>query len=184
MDFKVMSIKPNLHRRAGGWTLIELLTGMLVASIVLGALASLSIYSSRTLAGLFNYTEISHSSRLALDRMSREIRQTQNILSWTTNRLAFRDHDGAELAYVYSPGTKRLLRQKNGDEDVLLQNCDVLTFQVYKSNPVQGSFIQPLATNVNESKVVALNWACSRRVLGGIRTSEPVQSAKIVIRKK
>ena len=178
-----MSINCARPQRTRGWTLIELLMGMLIASLVLGALASLSIYSSRTLASLFNYTELGHSSRLALDRMSREIRQSQTLLSWNTNRIAFRDFDGAELAYVYSPGTKRLLRQKNGDEAVLLKNCDVLTFQVYRSNPVKGTFNQAFATNVNESKVIALNWACSRRVLGGLRTSEPVQSAKIVIRK-
>lgn len=156
---------------------------MAIASIVAIALVALSMYSSRSLAGMFNYVDLDHDNRLALDVLSREIRQTRALAEYSSTQLRFVDFDGVSLIYQYNPDARTLVRTKNGEAQTLLTHCDSFTFQVYKTNPLPGTFNQDPATNAAVSKVIGMNWVCSRRVLGGIKNSESAQSAKIVIRK-
>ena len=174
-----------IERHAGrnpGMTLIEVLIALALGGLLLMAVASLFMYSSKSLAGLYNYVDLSTANRLALDKMSREIRQTQRLSQFTTNKLTFVDYDGKPLVYEYFPAARVLKRSKDGVDENLLTECDSLTFTSFRRNTLQGTFDQT-ATNV-ASKVININWTCSRKILGNRVNSEPAQSAKIVIRKR
>jgi hypothetical protein len=118
---------------------------------------------------------------MALDKMSQEIRQAQRLTGFTTNQLTFVDFDGKQLVYRYFPEQRVLKRSKDGVEETLLTECDNLTFTSFRRNTQQGTF--DLATTNAASKVINVNWTCSRRILGARVNTEPVQSAKIVVRK-
>jgi hypothetical protein len=163
-------------------TLVELLISLGIAGLLLIAVASMTMFSSKSLAGLFNYVELSSANRLALDKMTREIRQTQRLSGFTTNKLTFVDFDGKKLVYQYFPSDRVLMRSKDGVDESLLTECDSLAFTAFQRNTLEGTFDQSRATN--DSKVINVNWTCSRTILGTRVNTEQVQSAKIVIRKR
>jgi hypothetical protein len=165
-------------------SLIQLLVGSAVASLVFLAVASMSVFSGRSFAALSNYVDLDMYSRNALDRMTREIRQTNKLKSFSSTQLTFEDFDGADLSYIYDPAAGTLARVKAGWSEVLLRECDLLNFSVFQRNPVNGSYdVYPTAT-ADTCKLVQMSWICSRTILGAKMNTESVQSAKVVIRKQ
>jgi hypothetical protein len=175
----------STKRRRGGFTLTELLVTSVSGGLVLLALAALTFYTGRSFSSLANYVDLDNYSRKALDTMSREIRQTNKLLSATTNSLTFQDYDGGDLVYSYDANARTLTRSKNGvvDSDPLLRECQFLQFLIFQRNPVAGTYNQWPTATASTCKLVQLKWICSRTVIRTINT-ESVQSAKIVIRKQ
>jgi len=180
MDCRTTSIR---GRRAG-LTLTELLVGLALGAIVLAALAQLVFYSGRSMAALFNYTDLDSHSRRALDLMSREIRQANRLLANTDTSLTFEDFDGAPLQYNWDPETRLLTRSKGGANEVLLRDCDYLRFSPFQRNPIGGVYEQYPVGVPGTTKLVQVHWVCSRKILGSKVNTESVQSAKFVIRKQ
>ena len=76
---------------------------------------------------------------------------------------------------------------RTGPRELLLNNCSLLSFQLFTrcpSNAVFGSF--PVAVNNWQQtvKVLQLTWKTSMTLPSGIVNSENVQTARIVIRKQ
>jgi hypothetical protein len=167
-------------------TLVELMIAAAISSLVFLGVASLVFYSGRSFAAMANYVDLDHRSRIALDTMSREIRQANRLTAYTSASLTFEDFDGAALIYTYDSGAKTLTRSKNGvaNSKPLLTDCDSLQFSIYQRNPVGGTYDQYPTATATTCKLVQLNWICSRKILGVRKNTESVQSAKIVIRKQ
>lgn len=167
-------------------TLIELMVVTAIASIVSLGTAALVYYSARSFAAMGNYVDLDHRSRIALDTMSREIRQANRLTAHTTTSLTFEDDDGTELKYVYDSSDKELTRWKAGNQDTqpLLTECISLQFSIFQRNPIGGTYDQYPTATPDTCKLVQLTWTCSRKILGVDRNTESVQSAKIVIRKQ
>jgi prepilin-type N-terminal cleavage/methylation domain-containing protein len=199
MDCKITSTKRRwaelhglLRRRSGrlrgraGFTLIETMVSVGIASIAIVVLASLSYYSARSFSAMANYVDLDFKSRIALDVMSKEIRQTRRLLEHTKTSLTFEDADGSKLKYEYDSKERTLTRIKDGvpDAEPLLTECDSLSFSIFQRNPVGGTYDQYPTATASTCKLVQLNWTCSRQILGEKVNTESVQSAKIVIRKQ
>ena len=71
MECNVTSTK----RRGAAFTLMEMMVGLGLASIVLIALSQLTLFTFRSFAALYNYIELDKYSRNALDQMVYKIRQ-------------------------------------------------------------------------------------------------------------
>jgi hypothetical protein len=128
-----------------------------------------------------------------MDQLTREIRQSRKVLSYSTNSITVQtaNEDGSagpNVTYTFSPSTKKMLRtSSDGSSKALLNNCSLLSFQLFTrcpSNGVFGSF--PVATgNWQQTvKVLQLTWKTSMSLPSGIVNSENVQTARIVIRKQ
>ena len=168
--------------RRAAWTLIEMMFGILIASVVFSALAALTVYTARCFVALGNYNDLDRYSRTALDTMSRDIRQTRGVSFYSTNKLVFVDYDNqTNLTYFWNPATGALTRQKANVVTVLLTNCDYLTFGSYQRNPNTGFTFYPPGVG-SQIKLIDVSWKCSRTILGAKVTTESVQTAKIVIR--
>src|SRR5687767_10878430 len=116
--------------------------------------------------------------------MTRDIRQTVALSSYTPHRLTHSDADAVPLVYEYSPISRTLTRSKGAQSTVILTDCSALSFSIFQRNPSNAVYDYfPTATAAN-CKLVNVNWTCVRRVLGSPINSESVQTAKIVIRKK
>ena len=177
------------HRRA--FTLVELLVGVAVSSVILTALISFTMYAGKSLAGMTNYVDLEQKSQNALDTMTTDIRATKFLVGYSTkvvngttitNRLTFRDADDTDLTFHYTNNVLR--REKGGQSTMLLTNVDFLTFQVFKRNPVPQSYEQYPTSDATNCKLVSVSWICSRNILGSRLNTESVQTAKIVIRKQ
>jgi len=188
----IMVIKRTSKTRRG-WTLAEMMVALGIFALVGIALMGTYIYGVKSMASMYAYSLLDLQNREAMDQLTREIRQSKRVLAYTTNSVtvltANEDgSDGPRVTYTFNPGTKKMIRAvSNGTSEVLLNNCSLLSFQLFTrcpSNSVFGSF--PVAVNnwSNTVKVLQLTWKTSIVQPSGIANSENVQTARIVIRKQ
>ena len=191
-----MSIKTAI-RTARGFTLAEMLIAVAVFSITGVAVMSFFMFGIRTFASMYNYSALDAQNRNAMDTMSREIRGAQQVVSYTTNPASLTLINDATNVVVYTlhdAPDNSLTRDAGGgttgfprEHSVLLQNCDLLQFQLYQRNPLTNNFDAFPTTTANWSntvKLVELTWRTSVNLAPTIVTnSEDVQTARIVIRK-
>ena len=185
LDFRITST--NLHmrtHRCAGLTFVELMVTMGLISLFATAIIGLSVSTTRSFAEISNYVELDHFNRVALDHLNRDIRQVNYLTAFATNRLTFMDNDGQPVVFEYSPSDRMLVRKKTNATTLLLRECDALQFSIYQCVPLANTYDLIPATEVTNCKVVAMNWRCSRTVLGVKANTENAQAAKIVIRNK
>jgi Tfp pilus assembly protein PilW len=183
------------ERRARGqraFTLVDMSVAIAVSGVILTALISFTVYAAKSFAAMQNYVDLEQKSQNALDIMTRDIRESQFLIGYTTrtlpggavvtNSLTFQDYDNVPLVFVYTNNV--LLRTKDTSASMLLTNVDYLTFQIFQRNPVAGSYEQYPTSDATNCKLVSVSWICSRSILGSRINTESVQTAKIVIRKQ
>jgi type II secretory pathway component PulJ len=165
-------------------TLPELLIALGITGIVMLVIVTLSVSTGRSLAEMFNYVDLDHSNRIAIDVMSRDLRQVRYLSSYNTNSVTFVDKDDTAITYAYSPTTRLFTRTKAGQVNTLLDNCDSLKFALYQRTPQSNNFNLYTISDITNCKVVSVTWSCSRKVLGIKANTEQAQAARIVIRNK
>src|SRR5438552_1324462 len=90
-------------RSNSAFTLVELMTAStlgLLAALVVGLL---SFYSSRSFVALANYVNMDQQSQLALDKMSKEIRQSHGLTGFSSTTLTFKDAANQSVTFYYEP---------------------------------------------------------------------------------
>jgi len=189
MDSKATSIRPaplpaGSVARCRGFALTEMMFAIGITTLLVLVVCSFAMFSSRNFVVLANYVELDDSNRLAIDQMTRDLRQARRLISSTTNSITLEDQDGFSLQYSYNPFLHTLNRIKGGVNRVILTECDNLRFWLGQRNPVGGSYdVYPAAT-ADTAKVVNVSWVCSRKILGVKANTESVQTARIIIRKQ
>ena len=178
-----MSITNEKGSRAGV-TLVELLVGMGIAGLVMLIIAPLSLYSGRSFADIANYSDLNSRSINALDRLTKEIRQSSGLLSYSPTEITVTNGPGKpNTVYTYLPASREVARLEGGTTTVLLRQCDSVEFRMYQRTPKPGGYEQYETTDPRSCKVVTVKWLCSRKVLGARRNTDEVQTARVVIRK-
>ncbi len=165
-------------------TLIEMVVGLGVGILVLLGMVLIFMTSNRSFVAMGNYLIMDQASRNALSQMTRDIRKSRNLVSYSTNQLVL-DYDGAtQLTYRWDPAKLVLTQSKTGSPTaVLLTNCVYLQFVMYNNLP-QAGFVFGTTTDVTKAKSISVHWKCSQSILGRTTTSEDMQQALIVIRNK
>jgi prepilin-type N-terminal cleavage/methylation domain-containing protein len=176
----------SIKRSRAAMTLVEMMVGMAIASLVLTGIGMLVVYGNRSFAAMANYVSLDQRSRHTLDLMTKEIRQTNRLVEHSSTHLVFEDFDGAPLVYLYLSSNRTLVRMKNSvlDPKPLLTGCDFLSFSIFQRNVAGGSYDQYPAASPDTCKLVQMSWVCSRPLIGSLVNTESVQSAKVVIRKQ
>ncbi len=170
--------------RQSAVTLVELMIAMGAGSLVALGLGALTIYTAQSFATLSNYVDLDLYSRSALDAMTREIRQADRVISYSTNQLILTNADtGKLISYTYERDTGYLVRTNGTRRTVLLIGCQWFELSYYQLNTITNTFDQYPASGLNDLKMVQMSWKCSRTMLNRVNT-ENIQSAKIVIRKQ
>jgi hypothetical protein len=107
------------------------------------------------------------------------------MLSFTSTELVFNFALGrSNISYTYHPDIRQLVRVEGLNSQVLLKECDSLTFTVFGRNNLSNTWDQFVVTNAAGAKLIKLNWTCSRTILGQAVNTESVQTSKIVMRKQ
>ncbi len=170
------------HRAVGAFTIVESLFGMMIGLMVLAAACVMWGFANEDLTAVLNYVDLCNSSKNALDRMSQQIRTARRILAVTSSELRLLTVDGSEVRFSYDPNGKLLSYTQAGQTSILLRQCDALTFSVYQRTPWVHSYGLYPATGTNMSRVVQIDWTCSRLLTGSRKNTEHQLSAKVVIR--
>ena len=175
-------------------TLPEMMVAISLSVIVLTMVMLLYIFGLRSFAAMGNYAELNSQSRLALDEMSREIRQSTSVLGaqpngttrWlqvantnvtpaTIDRFSWDKSTGAMVWDRWQDGVKSTKTN--------LVGCDVWTFEMYTRAPdTNGVFTA--TKDISLCKLINMNWKCTRTILGKKLNTEAVLTAEIVLRNK
>lgn len=169
------------RNRRRGATLVEYLVTLAITGIAIALGAAISDNFMRSVAFLSNAVDLDAKNRLAIDRISREIRQCDAVASAWSNGLVLRV--GSNLTtFEYHPNTRHLTRADDTGTEVYLKGCDYVRFDLFRRTPLSGRYDEyPTATTTN-CKIVQINWVCSRRLLGFAANEGRMQSARVVIR--
>jgi hypothetical protein len=178
MEFKTTFTKTT----AAAFSLVELCFAIAITTLALAAMSTFVLYSGKSFAAVVNYVDLEQKSQVAIDTMSREIRQVTGLAYYSTNTLIFTNIDGTPLTYSWSPLSRSLMRIAGDQKKVLLNDCDFLNFEIWQRSPISGVWSNYPATTINNAKLVNVSWKCSRKILGATLNTESVQTAKIVIR--
>lgn len=192
MDFPISCTKGRGWNRAlpmprarMGFTLPEFLISTGLAVLCLAAIIGVFAFYTRSSHAMFNYADLSCANQIAMDYLTRDIREAIRITACTGTSLTVLDADNTPLTYEYDPVRRTFMRTKNGVSKLLLTECDRLKFDLGERNPVGGSYeVFPATTNIAVAKVVDVSWLCSRKILGVTQNTESVQTARIVVRKQ
>src|SRR5689334_14325678 len=119
-----LSTRPRDRRRTRGMTLAEMMVGLGVGMLLMLGIAVIFITSLRSMAGMGNYIVMDQASRNTLDRMTRDIRNAKDLISFATNQLVFNyDGAGTQLIYSYDPASGNLTSSMGGATNTLLTGC-------------------------------------------------------------
>jgi prepilin-type N-terminal cleavage/methylation domain-containing protein len=164
------------------FSITELLVALAIGGVILAGLCALWLFSGQIFAGIFNYVEMNNASKVALDRMTQEIRNVHRLKQFDPEKLTFEDFDGVDLKFEYKPGQGTLTRIKHGKKEVLVTGCDALQFSIFQHDPIAGSYDYYPTTDPDACKAVQVQWTTFRRLMGDRSNTESVRSARIVIR--
>lgn len=169
-------------RKKAAFTITELMIASTVSLVVAIGIASFAIFSTRTFAEMGNYTDLSEKSRVAIDKMSKDIRGARSVTAFSATNLTFTDVNSNSLQFVYNSHLGELQRISGGTTTVLLTNCSSVTFAEYQPIMISNTFLcyeDGVAANV---RVIQVNWSCYRNIFGKNSTTENDESAEIVMR--
>lgn len=172
----------SIRRRRSGFSLVEYLVTLTISVIVIAAGAAASENFLRAVAFLTNSVDLDAKNRLAIDRMSREIRGCDAVDTAWSNGLVLRV--GTNLVgFEYHPQTRELVRDHpDTGTEVYLKGCDYVRFDLFRRNRLSDRYNEyPTATPTN-CKIVQVSWVCSRRLLGFKANTGRMESARVVIR--
>jgi hypothetical protein len=190
-----MKIFPtNSNKLTQAMSLMEMMVALSLSVIVLTMVMLLYIFGLRSFAAMGNYAELNSQSRLALDEMSREIRQSTSVLGaepngatrWllvantnaspaTIDRFSWNQGNGAMVWDRWQGGNKTTKTN--------LVGCDLWTFEMYTRAPDTNGFFSA-TKDISLCKLINMNWKCTRTILGKKLNSEAVLTAEIVLRNK
>jgi len=171
-------------------TLVEMMVGVGVGSLVLLSVVVIFMTSSRSFAIMGNYATMDRASRNALDHMTREIRKSADVVTCVTNKLQLKyDALGnTNLVYEWVPATGQVTEQWRTtgatNTSIMLTNCDSLAFSMFMNNTQPGTSTYSNTTAAASGKMISVAWTCSRTVLGKKLATEDMQEAQVVIRNK
>ena len=182
--------KNQARRRAAvAMTLVELMIGIGVGSIVLAVVSVLTVFGARSFATLGNYSIVEQQTTTGIDQITRELRQASGVVSWQTNALPkwlllTNAPGGYSVKYSWDSDRQLVVKKSNeGEEKVLLDGCDSWNFNLWKRAPQTNGFYQ--ATVPADCKMISMTWKCSRFIAGtNSMNTEAAQTAQIVLRNK
>jgi len=170
------------RRQQSAFTLIEVLLASAISLVLAGILAMFFAFSLRSFAAMTNYADMNQRSELALDKMSKDIRQARSLTAYTTNSLTFLDVNNNSLQYAFDSSKGTLVRVSGGVSTTYLTNCDSLSFWIYQHTPISNSFDCYVPGAITNTRVIQVTWHCSRKILGTKATTESVESATLSLR--
>jgi Tfp pilus assembly protein PilW len=169
------------RQRAAAFTLVEVMVSAALAGILATVLMTFYYFGTRSYVAITNYADMGLKSQIAVDKISKEIRQCTQVTSYATNRLALLDASRSPLEYSFSPSERKVLRTASGKTSTLLTGCNALQFQIYQHTMVSNSFECYAPAYVTNARLVSFTLSCSRSIRGGQNT-EVTQSANVALR--
>jgi hypothetical protein len=169
------------HNRAA-FTLVELMVASGLTVLALMVVMLLSLFSGKSFEALANYTGLDQEGQLALDKLSREVRQAHKVTAVSSNSITLIDKDYKTLQVTFDPASRSLMGTVDGVTTAYLTDCDFLQFTNFMHTPISNTFDAYNPEQVTNTRLIQVTWGCSRSIMGAKANTESIQSAKMYIR--
>ncbi len=126
--YRSARLRPGLNEK--GVTLIELILSIVVVGILAVVASGVFVYASRSLLSGTNLQEALYHGRMALDRMSQEMRMIRGnrcVVVARETTFSFVDRDNQEITFQWNGVGTPLMRNNN----VLVRDVHNLAFVYY-----------------------------------------------------
>src|SRR4051794_15894280 len=100
MDCKITSTEIARQKRLSGSALIEAIMAIGITAMLVLTLFTFMFFSGKSFAALFNYVDLDDVNRVAMDTLTRDVRQSNKVTAATTNSLTLEDTDGSSIVYT------------------------------------------------------------------------------------
>jgi len=176
-------------RKRGGFTLTEMMVAFGIGILILLGFIGLFVAGLSNFTGLGNYAQLSNQSRLAMDNMSRDIRECTQLIGYQTNAnlqtLTFSNaYNGTQVSYTWNSTNSTLTCDKTGQPtQTYLTGCDSWSFSLFQRTPETNWTFYP-TTNLSTCKLINMTWKCSRTILSTKVNTENIVTAEVVLRNK
>jgi len=118
-----------------GFTLVELVIVMTIAGICAAIAGSILLGTVKAWTFKFNRNDLLWDGRIAINRMTREIRTVKDTASVTTaSGSQFRFTDAGNKDITYSLSSTNLNRTEDGSANLLAENVSSLAFTYYDAS--------------------------------------------------
>jgi prepilin-type N-terminal cleavage/methylation domain-containing protein len=143
-------------KKEKGFTLVELVIAITIAGIAAATIGAILLGTVKAWTFKFNRSDILWDGRLAINRMTREIRTVRDSVSVTTaSSSQFRFIDAGNVDITYSLSSTNLNRTENGTANLLAENVSSLGFTYYDA---AGTVIpSPTVSPTTDIKRVRIN---------------------------
>lgn len=167
-------------RRRGGFSLLELVIAMSIATLVMMAALSTMRFFGMSTSSLGNYTDMTLQTRVALERFGRDVRAADNAsnLSDTsvTVRIPYLSSGQRMVTYALNKNNRTFTRTQGGNTRVILRDVEEIRLRYFDSLGRETS--HPVDT-----KIIQLEGKMSRQNLT-LHNTNNVISARYMMRNK
>ncbi|MBU1913185.1 MAG: prepilin-type N-terminal cleavage/methylation domain-containing protein [Candidatus Omnitrophica bacterium] len=139
-----------------GFTLVELVIVIVIIGIAASTIGFMLLGTINAWTFKFNRSDILWDGRLAMDRMTREIRTIRNSTSVTTaSAVQFRFTDTGNKDITYSLSSTNLNRTEDGIANLLAADVSSITFTYYYANGtvIPAPAVSPSATDIRRVRI-------------------------------
>jgi len=170
------------------FTLAEMAIAVGAATILLAITMSLYIFGMRSFSSIGSYTIMDTNSRMAMDLMLKELRQSSIVVGFQNSgsirwlKVAYTNESPVVTnTFVWDSTTNAFTWAKTGQTTrTLLSGCTNWSFGCYNRGPdTNGNFT--IATVTNRTKLLNMSWACVKTNVFRV-SSESMVTAEVILR--
>jgi prepilin-type N-terminal cleavage/methylation domain-containing protein len=160
-----MCIRPG-RKSERGFTLIEVLVASGILAIAAAAIMTLFSFSTKTFGAMANYAKLDQINRTALDKLTKELRQTYYVNYVTSNSITFllttntgSGNQHISVTYRFNPppigNLVRTVADGSQAPQILLTHCTLVNFETDQRTPIDGTFDQYPAARLSDDGLTA-----------------------------
>ena len=166
-----------------GMTLVEVMIGVAIASLLFAVIALFSFHAAHSSASAVNYVGLASQNRFAVDVMSKRLRQANEVLAFSPDDITVM-LEGRPVRYHYDQSARSVMEEISGRSRVLLEGVDAFRFEIFQRNAVAGSFDQAPAGSPLAAKLIQMSWQTSRTTSIIPTQTDGVVSCRVALRAK
>lgn len=177
------------RRRRGapaGFTLVEVMVGAALGSIILAAILSTFLFLLRSGANLGNYNDMQTQARYATEVFAEDVRQASAI-TWTSSTSMTLTVNSSQVTYTYDSSGGNFNRVVGASTTNLITGIvsGSFSFSAYSvSDPVNALSFSNLASASSSTKQVQISLRASRTSTTVVSATNLILSARYILRNK
>ena len=175
-------------RKSRGFTLVEIMITVTILAIVMASMIPTFIMLSKGMSALGNYSNMSMSSRNALEHFSRDVHMAESLLVASEGEVTLvlpLDADSFVINYEYDANAGTFTRRQYADDGDTLLKTTVLFSNVFEFDLVfynrRNVVIPDGASKEDETKTIQLNAKLVKNVINQ-RITDYIISARFLMR--